>query len=163
MKTKISVYLHLEGAREPKTIEIPENGTVKEVIDICSHELGITNGQDFNLYLMDEDLPENKDQLVKDRIKPKTKIHCHRCQKVEVTVVYNGKTFHDPFPPSTKASKIIKKAIKTFGISEKDAADLVLRLADKTDLQEDDPIGAFVAYPECKITVNLLHPNPVQG
>jgi hypothetical protein len=163
MKTKISVYLHQEGAREPKTIEIPENGKVKDVLEICSQEMGIANDGSLNLFLLDEDLPEGKEHPVKDRIKPKAKIHCHRCQKVEVVVIYNGKTFQDPFPPSTKVSKIIKKAVKAFGISETDAADLVLRLADKTDLQEDDPIGAFVGYPECKIAVNLLHPNPVQG
>jgi hypothetical protein len=163
MNNKISVYLHLEGAHEPKTIEIPENGKVKDVLEICSQEMGIANDDHLRLYLLNEDLPEEKEHSVKDRIKPKTKIHCHRCQKVEVIVVYNGKTFQDPFPPSTKASKIVKKAIKALGISENDAADLVLRLSDKTDLQDDDPIGAFIGYPECKITVNLLHPNPIQG
>ena len=118
----------------------------------------------MEFFVEDEEDQRHKHEAVeKVGIKKKIHIHCHRCKKVSVAVEYNGQTITLNVPPSTTAKKILKQAAKKFNISEGDAADLLLKLADSTVLQPGDHIGSFVAFPHCSINLLLTANKQVQG
>lgn len=164
MKT-IQIYGHFENVREPKLVEVPEHGSVNDVLTNVEREFGFApNGHGSNVFLEDEESPlQKEDNAEKAGIKKKSHVHCHRCQKVQVTVFYNGEDKPLSFPPSATGKNILKKAVKAFSIQEADAGDYLLKLEDKTVLQPTDHIGSFVSYPHCEVKLFLTPTKPVQG
>lgn len=164
MKT-VQIYLHGENNRDPKLVEVSEEASVKEVINKYQQEFPNSgNTEDVEFFVEDEEEHRSKDEIgEKGGIKRKNHIHCHRCKKVSVAVEYNGQTITLNLPPSTTAKKILKQAAKKFNISEGDAADLLLKLADATVLQPGDHIGSFVSFPHCSISLLLTANKQVQG
>lgn len=160
MEKKLQVYFYGQGAKEPKIIDVPEEGTVKELLDVL-----VSNGvakEGSHVFLNDEE-----DHLLfeltleKAGIKHKSHVHCHKCRRIKVEVSYNGKPFTEEVSPSAKAKRIIANAAKFFSIPEKDAAGLVLRLADNVELQDSDSIALFAV--DCSISLFLVHPVRVEG
>jgi hypothetical protein len=164
MKT-IQIYLHGENNRDPKLVEVSEEASVKDVINKYQQEFPNSGEADeVEFFVEDEEDHRHKHEVgEKGGIKKKVHIHCHRCKKVSVAVEYNGQTITLNMPPSTTAKKILKQAAKKFNISEGDAADLLLKLADSTVLQPGDHIGSFVAFPHCSINLLLTPNKQVQG
>lgn len=162
---KIQIYVHGENSRDPKLVEVPENASVKEIINLYQQQFSAAGSLDeIELFLEDEEDPKQKDHSgERDGIKKRIHIHCHRCRKIAVTIVYNGddKTF--TFSPSATAKKILKKAIHAFHINEADAGDYLLKLDDKTILQPSDHIGSFATFPHCQVKLFLTPTKPVQG
>ena len=164
MKT-VQIYGHFENIREPKLIEVPENASVKQVLETVQQQFqpGL-NVKELELYLEDQEQPLKKEEKAEPSgIKKKAHIHCHRCAKVQITVFYNGQDKPISFPPSATGKALLHKAIREFGISESDAGDYLLKLEDKTVLQSTDHIGSFVSYPHCAVKLFLTPTKPVQG
>lgn len=161
MKDSIQIYFFGQGAKEPKIVTLVDTaGSVNELLNLLINE-GLAS-QGTSLFLDDNELPLSlSESIKKSGITNKCHIHGHKCQKISVSVIYNGTTYLEEFPPSTKAKKIISKSVKFFSIPEKDAKDLVLRLEDKTELQDKDSIALFAK--ECLLTLYLVHPTRVEG
>jgi len=161
----LQIYLHGENEASPKLIEISEGASLREIIEIYQHEFANSGqAEEINIYLEDEGEALEKHHSLKDAgIKHRSHVHCHRCKKVEVTVIYNGDDKSFEFSPATKAKNVLKKAINAFGISESDAHDYLLKLDDKTVLQPDDHIGSFTSSPRCQVKLFLTAKKPVQG
>lgn len=162
---KTQIYLHGENSREPKLVEVADNASVKDIIDLYHKEFHDTGSADeIELFLEDEEDPKPKDRHgEKDWIKKRMHIHCHRCKKIAVTVIYNGDDKSFTFPPSATAKRILKQALKAFNIKEADAGDYLLKLDDKTILQPSDHIGSFTSFPRCQVKLFLTPTKPVQG
>jgi hypothetical protein len=165
MKT-IQLYLHSENCREPKLVEVSTEATVADIINKYREVMNLPDAKvdEIELFLEDEDDPKNKGHHHEHvGIKKRHHIHCHRCQKVAVSIEYNGQVKTLSVPPSATGAMILKKAAKEFHISDKDAADLVIKLPDGNVLQKTDHIGSFVSFPHCEIKLSLIHNTQVQG
>lgn len=161
----LEVYLHGENSQEPKLVEVAENATVLDIIARYRQEFNSDAPVDEILvFIENEEEPIKKDRPGGDiGLKKRIHLHCHRCKKIAVTIIYNGedKLFH--FEPSATGKKILKKAIAAFNINEHDAGDYLLKLDDKTILQPSDHIGSFASHPHCSVKLNLTPTKPVQG
>lgn len=168
MKKDKQVYLHGEGLKEAKFIEIGSETTVSEIVKEFETITGVTSTTEapVECYTDTGDSPLNKSSIAGSMgIDKRSHVHCHRCRKVEVVVSYNGREESISFPPQTKSEKVFQKAIKEFKISNSEANSLVLRLGNGQGeiLQEDDHIGSFVSYPACHLILYLTPKKQVQG
>ena len=158
---RVQLYLHAENIPEIKRVEVSEILNQAELLQTLTEAFpSQANGSDVFCFIEDEET-DLKGKF--DKVKPKMHIHCHRCQKVAVSVIYNGQTRIINIPPSTTAAKLLKKVTKEFGISEVDAANLVLKLADRSTLETTSHIGSFVSFPACSINLYLTPNQQVQG
>ena len=157
----IQIYVHAENAREPKLVEIAENATVAEIIEKYQLEFPVKGEpQEIILFLEDEDGQKMNDY---SGFKKRAHIHCHRCDKISVSVIYNGDDKKFDFKPSKTIRHILKKAVEAFGIQPSDAGDYLLKLDDKTILQPGDHIGSFASWPACHVKLYLTPTKPIQG
>ena len=158
----IKLYLHSENTKEPQVIEIDENASIKEIV-VKHHEVKNPDGsfdEEYKIFIEDGEDCLHHDHNHKDcGIEDKSTVHCHRCEKVAVTLVYNGKDKHLEVAPSFTGEKIISKVADLFGIDPKDAADLRLKIDDLHFLEANEHIGTVVQFPHCKIELTLI-PNP---
>ena len=162
---KLQIYVHGENSRESKLVEVAENASVSDILNKYTQVFpGMGSADEIELFLEDEEDPKPMELSgEKAGIKKRMHVHCHRCKKIAVTVVYNGEDKSFTFAPSATAKKILKKAIHAFNISEADAGDYLLKLDDKTILQPSDHIGSFTSFPRCQVKLFLTPTKPVQG
>lgn len=162
---KTQIYVHGENSRDPKLVEVSENVSVKDIINLYQKEFPDAGSPDeIEVLLEDEEDPKPNDPHgEKGWIKKRMHVHCHRCKKIAVTIIYNGDDKSFTFSPSTTAKKILKKALHAFNINESDAGDYLLKLDDKTILQPSDHIGSFTSFPRCQVKLFLTPTKPVQG
>jgi hypothetical protein len=157
----IEIYLHGENARAPKLTAVPENATVADIIEKYLQEFpGAELPHEIIVFVEDEHEPRNKDH---SGFKKRMHLHCHRCNKIGVVIIYNGDDKLFDFSPSTTAKHILKKAVHAFSIAEADAGDYLLKLDDKTILQPADHIGSYTVFPRCHVKLFLTATKPVQG
>ena len=162
---KIEIYVHGENSREPKLVEVSENSSIAEIIDIYRQEFpGAGEAEEIELFVEEEQKPKPKHHRGEEHgIKKRHHVHGHRCKKVTVTVSYNSETKSLYLAPSTTAKKIKQEALEEFKINEADAGDLLMKLADGTVLQPTDHIGSFTTHNSCQVALFLTAANPVQG
>jgi hypothetical protein len=168
MKKDKQVYLHGEGLKEAKFIEIGSETKISDIIKEFEAITGVASSTEapVECYGDEDDNPLDKSSTAgAKKIDKRSHVHCHRCRKVEVAVMYNGREEKFSFPPQTKVEKVFKKAIKEFKISDSDATNLVLRFGNGQGeiLQDDDHIGSFVSYPACHLSLYLTPKKQVQG
>lgn len=165
MKNLIQIYLHGEGQKEAKLIEVSEESTVKEVLTAYREAFNLPEKdiEDLQLFVDEEEPKKTEHHHKKAEIKKRSHVHCHRCEKVGITIDYNGQVVKFSENPSTTGAVILKKAAKDFKISEADGANLILKTSEKVIIQKTDRIGSFVSYPKCEISLSLIHDIQIQG
>jgi len=164
---KKQIYLHGEGLKRPQVISVSEDLTAVKIIEEFLKKSNIENSEKskLSIFIENNDAINKGDEDSLSNIVSKSHLHCHRCKKVHVKVNYNGQEIEKKFPPSKTVGKIFKWTIKEFGITEEDAADLVLRLggANGQILDNTEHIGSFVTYPNCEVTLFLTPKVLIQG
>lgn len=86
------------------------------------------------------------------------------CRQIAVTVGYAGADKVVKVHPAIRLRQVRRRAIAAFGISQADAADLVLRLPGETeDLDLNAPVTTIVPRRTCSTTVDLVHTVRPQG
>lgn len=164
METKI--YLHGEGMKSIKSLSLNGIKTKKDLISKFKEQsaLEFDDRKDEIEVFLDKDLEEKLNGNVDRVIRDKDHIHCHRCKKVEATVVYNSDNFNTKLPPNVKLQVILKRALAHFKIGPKDGADLVLRLTEQGEILQDyDRLGSFAKFPDCEVKFFLTPKRNVQG
>ena len=165
MRLRVSVFLHGEGNRDAKTVEIPAHATVEDIIIIYQQQFpsGVTTEEIF-LWVEEEKTPKQRHAHHEEAgIHHRHHVHCHRCKTVEVVILYNGDDRSFPVTPSTTVKKIFEKAIHAFQISESDAGDYLLKLEDGTVLKPSEHIGSFTTFPRCHVRLFLTAKKPING
>ena len=168
MKKDKQIYLHGEGLKETKFIEIDSETKISEIVKEFEALTGVASTIDapVECYADDDDNPLDSSLTAgSKKIDKRSHIHCHRCRKVEAAAIYNGREETFDFPPQTKVEKVFKKVIKEFKISDSDASNLVFRLGTGQGeiLQDDHHIGSFVNFPACHLFLYLTPKKQVQG
>lgn len=165
MKKQIEIYLHGAGTTDEKIINVPEDATVRDVLD-AAKSAGLNVDADTILLVED-----GKDELPHDGclcdhgIKHKHHLHCHQCRAVEVAVTFNGQTKSHKFTPSRKVKGVMKWAVEAFELHGVDAENKELRIDGTagTILQSQQHIGSFVHAPDCHLDLYLTAIVEVQG
>jgi hypothetical protein len=159
----IDIYVHTVDGADPKLVKASEESTIKQLIKQVTGE-GADDGS-FLLFIEDgEDAVQKHQTLAESEIRHRHHVHIHKCKKVQVSVFYNGQK-QETFPPSAKVKRVLKWAVKAFGLSPVEATDKFLALnSDKNaELPMDAHIGSFTADGECSINLCLVAPVEVQG
>lgn len=162
---KIQIYIHGENNREPKLVDIADTALVEEISKICRIEFPTETGDGKQMLFLEdtEDALKAKDRLADAGINGRMHVHCHRCQKITVTVFYNGEDKAFKFSPATVTKVILRKATAAFGIKDTDAGDYLLKLEDKVVLRPGDHIGSYAKFPHCQVKLFLTATKPIQG
>lgn len=146
MNKEIEIYLHGPGTIEEKLVKIPEDATVRELIEAAKRS-GFPFEEGWVLVLEDEDEPLEPDARLRDtKVKNKHHVSCHTCRKIEVTVNFNGITRQRKFTPSRKVKGVLKWALGVFELAGADTENKELRLGGTQGrvLQSQQHIGSFV-------------------
>lgn len=165
MKQQIEIYLHSAGTTEERIIKVPEDATIRDVLE-AAQKAGITVDADTFLIAEDTDDELPGDARINDHgVKHKHHLLCHRCRKVEVSVTFNGTVKSRKFAPSRKAKQVLKWAVEAFELIGVDAENKELRVsgANGTILQSQQHIGSFVHSPHCSLDLYLTAIVEVQG
>ena len=146
MKQGIELYIHGAGTTEEKLVSVPEDATVKELIDVVKR-VGFPDDPNLVLLIEDEDEPLELSARLRDcGVKNKHHLSCHTCRKIAVTVSFNGVLNERKFPPSRKVKGVLKWALSELGLTGADAENKELRIGgvDGIVLQSQQHIGSFV-------------------
>jgi len=165
MTQQIEIYLHGAGTTEEKIIHVPEDATVRDVLE-AARKAGVSVDADTFLIVEDADDELPSDARLRDHgVKHKHHLHCHRCRKVEVSVTFNGQVKSRKFAPGRKVKRVLKWAVEAFNLTGVDAENKELRLggADGKILQSQQHIGSFVSAPKCSLDLYLTAIVEVQG
>lgn len=165
MSENIQLYLHGAGTADEKSIDVPENATVRDIIGEAK-KLGLTADLEAAVFVEDGDheLDQNH-RLHECGINNKHHVHVHHCRKIAVTVNFNGVEKTHSFPPGTRVRRVLHWAVKAFDLHGVDAENKELRLGgtDGTVLTANQHIGSFAQPPQCAVTVYLTPIVEVQG
>jgi hypothetical protein len=111
----------------------------------------------------EEELELDK-QLDQVGVGQRSRIHVHRCRKVEVSVNFNAGQRERRFSPATTVHRVKQWAVHEFGLSKVDATEHVLQLCGSTTRPDEDThLGALVQYPECRLCFDLVPKQRVEG
>lgn len=165
--TEIELYVHSTKDAEPTMIRIASDAPVAELLKKI-HDTGICDSpvEELHIFGEDEGEPLKKDHSIGHcGLKHRHHIHCHKCHRIEVAVIYNGVEKCEAFPPSAKVKRVLKWAVEAFQLKGMDAENKVLRLAEppQTELSNEAHIGSFAHKGTCGLKVCLLPPVRFQG
>lgn len=160
----MKIFLISENSREPQEVEVGAQSSTKEVISAVNQVSNNTGGEGQRHYFV-EDRDEDNGQLPEGwKFKDKDRIHCHRCEHVDVAFSYNGMHKRASYSPGTTGGKILLGLPKLFpGMTPRDAANLKLEISANVYIDKNDHLGSFVEYPHCHIEVALVSKTNVQG
>jgi DNA mismatch repair ATPase MutS len=152
-----------------KEVTANAHSKVGELIKLASPQtIGLNdNLEDQEVYVLDEKEELSKDAILdQGSLKDQRAFVIHRCKKVQVTVLYAGKTYTHSYPPSKKLQHIRHDAINKLEIDGPSSQNL--ELFEKSDDQNSKvnrayPVGYLTEYPTCSITLHLADPNAFAG
>ncbi|MBI5424501.1 MAG: hypothetical protein HZA32_10435 [Opitutae bacterium] len=159
--------IHISGEGNPTPVSVPAKATPAELL-VAAQQAGIISAdakvEEVLLFAADEDEPLTPERF-KEPAKERLRIHCHRCRKIEVTVVFNLKRATKAFAPSVGVRRVLKWALKEFGLTGADAENKELRLGDASgqSMSEEAAIGSYARFPKCEVTAYLADICQVQG
>ena len=162
----IEVFLQGEDIREVQIIRIPEGSTVQELIEKAGAIAGPSQSDAVAvLFIEDADGELSSKATLKEvGIGHRSRVHRHRCRRVDVTVNFKDDHKSHQFPPSTSVRKVKRWADEEFKLKGVDATEHALQLCgSSTRPDEDVHIGSLVQFPTCKICFDLVPKKRVEG
>jgi hypothetical protein len=161
---ELTVFYQAEGLSSVEVIDVERDTTVATLREI----LGAKHGWPAEIVLFAEDVDDDLDTsmlVCQFEVSAGTKLHAHRCRKIDVAVSYNGVTAPFTCAPSATVGRVKQHAaIDGFHLSEEAAAEHVLQIKGTTTQPNPGAhIGALVRHPECHIAFDLVPKQRVQG
>lgn len=157
------VFIQSELLKDIEVIEVDDKSTPNELhAASLKHVNGDQADGDFILYIEDDD-----DECAVDKLKEipdGLRVHLHRLKAIDVVVRYAGKEAKRSFRPNVTIARVKFWAAQEFGISQSDAAELMLQVAG-TDSRPDPDIhlGSLVKAPQHSICFDLVPAPRVNG
>lgn len=160
----IEVFAQGEGKRTVEVLEVPEDGTVRDLLK-AAKEKGLQEEDDVVVLAEDaEDVLDVDRPLKEAGIGRHAHVHIHRSRRVDVTVHYNGAAFELSVPPSLRVKQVFRRAVAHFKLSPTDAKEHVLQICGTTEQPEEDThIGTLATHPDASVCFNLVLKKRVQG
>lgn len=159
-----AIFYQAEGLASVEVIEVERDTTVAALLELLVNK----HRWSSEVVLFAEDIDEALDaaMLVREiETTSGTKVHAHRCRKIDVAVTFNGTTLPYEYAPSATIARIKRHvAIEGFHLSEEAAAEHVLQIKGSTTQPAPGThLGALVHHPQCRIAFDLVPKVRVQG
>lgn len=165
--SKIDLYVHSMKEQEPRLINVDDEILVAELARTIL-AAGICDGSHEEILIFVEDEPEPMGREHSARhfgLQHRHHVHCHKCHRIHVGILYNGVEKAHSFAPSTKVKRVLKWAVDAFNLKGADAENKILRLAGppQTELSNDAHLGSYAHAADCGVKLCLLAPIRFQG
>src|SRR5215469_4924614 len=112
--SEIEIFLQGEGIPEITLLRVPSNGTVRDVIKNAETQGVRFAGDERSLvvFVEDQETALSPDLLLVDaHIGPRSRVHVHRCHRLEVAVNFNAAQKTQAFPPSATIERVKRWAV----------------------------------------------------
>jgi hypothetical protein len=161
---QLTVFYQAEGLTSIEVIEIERETSIADLRELLVKK----HGWPAEIVVFAEDLDDELDPTVlvcEFESSAGTKLHAHRCRKVDVSVSYNGVALPYTYAPSATIVRIKHHAaIDGFHLTEEAAAEHVLQVKGTTTQPKPSThVGALVRHPDCCIIFDLVPKHRVQG
>ena len=165
MKETIEVYL--QGPGLPITlVKLPSDGKISDLIGLAREKglkIGVEQTPDVWLENAEEPLKHDA-SLQAAGIKSRSRVHIHTCQRIHVTVNFNGQSHQHPFSPASTIHDVKDWAAKKFNLKETDISEYVLQVCGSSDRPKEDTQVGFYAEPgQCTACFDLVPQQRVEG
>lgn len=161
----IDVFVQVQGDTRTEIITLPEGETVDALVRAVAQK-SLPVPADGGLVFVEEDEEPVAGNLTLEaaKIKHKSRVHIHRCKRIEVTVHFKDKTEKRDFAPSATVKRVLKWALDEFIKHGADQADHALQLCESEDRPNVDiQIGALVKDSHCQLCFDLVPTHRVEG
>jgi hypothetical protein len=165
----IDVFVQAEGQSKIGTVKVSSTETVRGLIDAAERDgMSPSRGSGTTVAsLEDADEPARLDDtLAESGIVHRSRVHIHRCRRVDVKVFFNGRTIERQFPPAATIGKVTEWAVgkKGFILDAADAVEHVLQISGTTQRpDEDEHLGTLVNASTCAVSFDLVPKQRVEG
>ncbi len=168
---EIEIFVQGEGIPEIILLRVPGSGTVRDILSSAEAQ-GVRFAQDERslvILVEDQEMGLSPDlSLEEAHIGHRSRVHVHRCHRVEVTVNYNSAQKARAFSPSATVERVKRWAVgpqpEGFGLQGVDATEHLLQLChSRTRPDEDTHIGSLVTFPDCGLCFDLVPKVRVEG
>jgi hypothetical protein len=165
--SEIEVYVHTAKDAEPCLLKVEEEILIADLARKIV-EAGACDGpvEEVLVFVENGEEPLGREHSAKHHgIQHRHHIHCHKCHRIHVGVMYNGVEKDGAFAPATKVKRVLKWAVDEFKLKGADAERKILRLANPpgTELSNDAHLGSYAHAPGCSVKLCLVPPIRFQG
>ena len=169
--SEIEIFVQGEGIPEIILLRVLGNGTVQDILRSASAQ-GVRFAEDERslvILIEDQETELSPDlSLEEAHIGHRSRVHVHRCHRVEITVNFNAAHIARAFPPSATIERVKRWAVgpapEGFGLHEVDATEHLLQLCHSTTRPDEEThIGSLVTFPDCGLCFDLVPKVRVEG
>lgn len=161
--SKLSLFVQVQGlpAVTEIHVEAPPTGAA---IHAALAAAMLLKQPDLAVFIDEADEPVDRDgRDVLGDVRQGTRVHVVHCRRIKVAVHYQEKTAETDFPPGAKVRTAKAWAVKTFTLSDKDAAEHVLQVCKSTTRPPTDTPLQQLAGEQCSICFDLVPEKRVEG
>lgn len=162
----VELFLQGEGIPHIALVVVPEQGTVRDIIEAARAQGLRVAGADAPAVFLenqDESLPPDV-SLEAAGIQTRSRVHVHTCRKVHVTVNFNAEHKSHPFSPATTVHAVKEWADDKFKLTGVDATEHALQICGTSDRPTDDThIGSLLEPGTCELCFDLVPKQRVEG
>ena len=164
----IEIFIQGEGISKITLVRVHIKDTVADIIKVAlEHGLSTPEGSEVFVLVENTDAPLVLDAKIDEvGLIPRSRVHIHRCRRVEVTVNFNADQLKGFFPPSATVAWVKKWAVGKDGfvLSDLDATEHLLQVCHSTDRPDEDVhIGTLVKVLDGAICFDLVAKQRVEG
>jgi hypothetical protein len=159
---KVNVFLQSELLRDIEVVEIESDAGQAKLHEACLLKLGEGSGEEFFLFVEDEDDERSFEKL--PHIPEGLRVHLHRLKGVDVIVRYAGRDVCRSFRPSTTIGRVKRWATQELSIAPTDATEMMLQVHGTDNRPDADThIGTLVEAPQHRVVFDLVPSPRVNG
>jgi hypothetical protein len=161
----IEVFVQGEGLGGIQMVRISPEARIEELLDEA-HRLGLPRDETAVCTVLEDTDEEHAggEHLREAGIGHRSRIHCHRCRRVAVTVNFNHQQLTHSFSAATTVERVKRWADDKFNLRGCDATEHALQLCgENTRPPEDIHLGTLITYPACSVCFDLVPKVRVEG
>ena len=165
---QIELFIQGEGIPKITLLKVNPKDTVADLIKIArEHGLSTPEGEEVCIFIEDTDTPLALEVKIDETgLSSRSRVHIHRCQRLEVTVNFNKDQLKGFFPPSVTVAWVKKWVVSEdgFGMSDVDAAEHLLQVCGSAVRPDEDAhIGTLTKGADQSICFDLVAKKRVEG
>ena len=165
----VEVFVQAEGSQEIKIVKVGASATVADLLEevVKAGMLEDSRKNAAVCLLEDSDVALRPgDTLTSAKIIHRSRVHVHRCHRVDVTIYFNAANKNRLFSPSATIATVTAWAVgkQGFNLTPTDAVEHVLQLSGSTSRPDEDAhLGTLTAAPHCAVSFDLVPKRRVEG
>ena len=165
---QIEIFIQGEGIPKITLVKLGPKDTVADIVKVArEHGLNAPEDSGVCVFVENADVPLELGLKINEvGLAPRSRVHIHRCESVEVTVNYNQDQKKGIFPPSATVDWVKEWAVgkDQYEMSPVDAAEHVLKVCISGDQPDGEVhIGTLVKFPDGTLCFDLVPKQRVEG